>query len=107
MLALDLLIAVALFHTWPWKWLADLKPGEKGNAGEGSPGTLGTWLLLSCASSALQMGIPTKMEPEQDTDLSSALIWSPCCQPEQISQPQTVSFLVPRGPWMVLKIPLP
>jgi len=47
------------------------------------------------------------MEPEQDTRRSSALIWSPCCHPAQISQPQTVSFRVPRGPWMVLKNPLP
>jgi len=48
------------FNTQPWKWLADQQPGEQGNAGEGSTGKQGTWLLLySFPSEKGWMG-PTK-----------------------------------------------
>ena len=61
------------FHTWPWQWLADLQHGEQCCAGEGSTGKQGRRLLLSSLPSALQVGIRTNMEPEQDTHLSAAL----------------------------------
>ena len=47
--------------------------GEQCCAGEGSTGKQGRRLLLSSFLSALQMGICTNMEPEQDTHLPSAL----------------------------------
>lgn len=51
------------FNTRPGKWLADQQPGEQGNAGEGSTGKQGTWLLLSSFPSALQTANHTRMEP--------------------------------------------
>ena len=47
--------------------------GEQCCAGEGSTGKQGRRLLLSSFPYALQMGVYSKMEPELDTSLSSAL----------------------------------
>ena len=58
---------------WPRKPFSDQQPGEQCCAGESSTGKQGRRLLLSSLPSALQVGICTKMEPEQDTHLSAAL----------------------------------
>lgn len=72
-LALYLLIAAALSTHSCGKVEADQQPGEQGYTGEGNTGNQSTWLLLYSFPSALQMGICTKMEPEQNTCISSAL----------------------------------
>ena len=57
----------------PRQPLSEQQPGERGCAGDGRAGKQGRRLLLSSPLSALQVGIGTKMEPEQDTRLSAAL----------------------------------
>ena len=60
-------------HTLQRAWLADQEPGERGCAREGRAEKQGRRLLLFSFPYALQMGVHTKMEPELDTRLSSAL----------------------------------